>query len=79
MTIGSRGSQRSRAKMQPEEGKGDDDRGFSDLWPLESWTEVLSQLEDLEAGKEGAHANFLLLKQPQLGRKQPRLKGVAKT
>ena len=56
--------------MQPGEGGaiGYDDRGFSSLWPLESWTEVLNQREDLEAGKEGAHVNFLLLKQPQLGR-----------
>lgn len=68
MTIRNGGSPRSRAKMQPGEAKGDGDRGFSSLWPLESWTEVLSQLEDLEAGKEGAHANFFLLKQPQLGR-----------
>ena len=70
MRIGSRGSQGAREKMQPGEGGAveDDDRGFSSLWPLESWTEVLNQREDLEAGKEGAHANFLLLKQPQLGR-----------
>lgn len=70
MTIGSGGSQGASAKMQPGEGGAieDDDRGFSSLWPLESWTEVLNQLEDLEAGKEGAHANFLLSKQSQLGR-----------